>query len=252
MNKILSSILAIGVVAALMGVGTFAYFSDTETSTGNTISTGIIDLEVDGQNPWSASFQEEIKPGRTFEKNFTLHMTEDSNPAKAWFRITDVEDSGGSNMPGYTHASSEPEYVAEGGTYDSNGNPINDNNPVDNISDYVRVDISFNSTSSDHRMWYIDNDDDGNYEWIAIQKPQTPDINKMPTLAELDGTWINLTTDCELPHNLIPCTNYTLHLSFHNILNGDDNEYQGDMTTFTIEFYATQTDGTGPSDGTGP
>ena len=83
MNKILSSILAIGVVAALMGVGTFAYFSDTETSTGNTISTGIIDLEVDNENPWCESFNIELKPSWDWEKDFTLHMTEESNPAKA-------------------------------------------------------------------------------------------------------------------------------------------------------------------------
>jgi len=246
-NKILSSILVIGVVAALMGVGTFAYFSDIETSTGNTISTGIIDLEVDGQNPWSASFQEEIKPGRTFEKDFTLHMTEDSNPAKAWFRITDVVDSGGSCMSGYTHASSEPEYVAEGGTY-TDGTPNNDNTPRDDLSNHIKVDISFDSDVSGWRMWYIDNDNDGDYEWVAISESGTPSTDKMPTLAEVNTFgWIQLTGDCELPHNLTPCTDYTFHLSFHNTLNGDNNEYQGDMTTFTIEFYATQIDGTGPT-----
>ena len=229
MNKILSSILVIGVVAALMGVGTFAYFSDIETSTGNTISTGIIDLEVDGQNPWSASFQEEIKPGRTFEKDFTLHMTEDSNPAKAWFRITDVVDSQGTT--------SEPEEEAEGPT------------PICDVSNHIKVDIAINASgSTDTWMWY--HKEGSTYGWHAHPSDWDwkSNLDKLPTLAELDTIgWIQITGDCELPPNLVPCTNYHFHLSFHNTLNGDDNEYQGDMTTFTIEFYATQIDGTGPT-----
>jgi len=32
MRKILGSIISIGVVAALMGIGTFAYFNDTESA----------------------------------------------------------------------------------------------------------------------------------------------------------------------------------------------------------------------------
>jgi len=223
-NKILSSILAIGVVAALMGVGTFAYFSDTETSTGNTISTGIIDLEVDGRNPWSASFQEEIKPGRTFEKDFTLHMTEDSNPAKAWFRITDVVDSQGT--------SSEPEREAESGT------------AICDVSNYIKVDIAMESDTSGTWMWYTKTGWEAhpdNWNWEDY-------LDNLYTLAEIASIgWIQITGDCDLPTNLERCTDYTFHLSFHNTLNGDDNEYQGDMTTFTIEFYATQTDGTGPT-----
>lgn len=40
------SILAIGIAAAMLGAGTFAYFSDTETSSGNTFTAGTIDLTL--------------------------------------------------------------------------------------------------------------------------------------------------------------------------------------------------------------
>jgi len=46
-KKILISLSVIGLVAAIVVGGTIAYFSDTETSTGNTFTAGAIDLKVD-------------------------------------------------------------------------------------------------------------------------------------------------------------------------------------------------------------
>jgi predicted ribosomally synthesized peptide with SipW-like signal peptide len=50
MNKILISLSVIGVVSAIAVGGTMAYFSDTVTSTGNTFSTGTLDLKVGNQD----------------------------------------------------------------------------------------------------------------------------------------------------------------------------------------------------------
>lgn len=50
-RKILIALLGVLLVAALAGAGTFAYFSDTETSTGNTFTAGTLDLTVGGENP---------------------------------------------------------------------------------------------------------------------------------------------------------------------------------------------------------
>lgn len=50
MNKrILVSLSVIGAVAAVAVGGTIAYFSDTETSTGNTFTAGSLDLKVDSE-----------------------------------------------------------------------------------------------------------------------------------------------------------------------------------------------------------
>lgn len=49
-KKILVSLSIIGAVAAIIIGGTVAYFSDTETSTGNTFSAGTLDLKVDGKD----------------------------------------------------------------------------------------------------------------------------------------------------------------------------------------------------------
>lgn len=53
----------IGVVAAMAGAGTFAYFTDTETSTGNVFTAGTLDLVVNGENPVSSHFElENVQP----------------------------------------------------------------------------------------------------------------------------------------------------------------------------------------------
>jgi spore coat-associated protein N len=50
-RKILLSIIIIGVVGALIGAGVFAYFSDTESSTGNTFTAGTLNLQVGSADP---------------------------------------------------------------------------------------------------------------------------------------------------------------------------------------------------------
>jgi len=49
-KKIIISLSIIGVVAAIVIGGTIAYFSDTETSTGNTFTAGAIDLKIDNES----------------------------------------------------------------------------------------------------------------------------------------------------------------------------------------------------------
>ena len=55
MKKILGLTVAALLVMGLVGGGTWAYFTDTETSTGNTFAVGTLDLEVDTENPWTST-----------------------------------------------------------------------------------------------------------------------------------------------------------------------------------------------------
>lgn len=55
MKKILMSVLAIGVVGAAVAYGTGAFFSDTETSTGNTFQTGAIDVKIDSEQHYNGN-----------------------------------------------------------------------------------------------------------------------------------------------------------------------------------------------------
>lgn len=84
MKKILISLSVIALVATLAISGTIAYFSDAETSNGNTLNAGVLDLLIADNNEdfgngvsatWSA---EDMKPGdeRTFKAEKVQLMEE--------------------------------------------------------------------------------------------------------------------------------------------------------------------------------
>lgn len=107
-TKILSAIFIIGLVATTAGAGIYAYFSDTETSTGNIFTAGTLDLKVSHSSggPWTDGVSgtwtlSNMKPGdetplaRVFFKNFgsitstTMEITcdytvdEETNPVES-------------------------------------------------------------------------------------------------------------------------------------------------------------------------
>ena len=59
MKKILLSISMIAVVGVVVAGATGAFFSDTETSTGNTFTAGAIDLGVDNESYYNGELNEE-------------------------------------------------------------------------------------------------------------------------------------------------------------------------------------------------
>lgn len=93
-----------------------SFFSDTETSVGNTFTAGTIDIAIDDQLHWSKNFEwNEIEPGNDFAISFNI-TNAGTNPLKLW-QITKclVADENGIIEP-------EQEW------YDDNngGNPKND------------------------------------------------------------------------------------------------------------------------------
>jgi len=48
MKKIIITLMAVMITVGLVGIGTYAYFSDTETSTVNTLTAGTLKLDVNG------------------------------------------------------------------------------------------------------------------------------------------------------------------------------------------------------------
>ena len=73
-RRVLGGAATIGAASAAAGAGTFAYFSDTESSTGNTVDAGTLNITtpVDGQITLSNGV-----PGSTFTG--TISTTYDSN-----------------------------------------------------------------------------------------------------------------------------------------------------------------------------
>ncbi len=120
-TKILASLVLIGIAISGITMGTVAYFSDVETSTGNTFTAGELDLLVDSkcsyngvsQLPctWSAKDLTgdlffnfiDVKPGDYGEDTVSLHVV--NNPSCGFVKITKTADSDVS--------CNEPELAAE-------------------------------------------------------------------------------------------------------------------------------------------
>jgi predicted ribosomally synthesized peptide with SipW-like signal peptide len=65
--------MTIVLVCALMGGGVYAYFSDTETSTGNTFTAGTLDLNLDGGNTNVVKFTVgDVAPGDSGNGTWTV------------------------------------------------------------------------------------------------------------------------------------------------------------------------------------
>ena len=115
MKKIIVSLSIIGLVMAAVISGTVAYFSDTETSTGNTFSAGEIDLKVDLQCDWQVGcgfplrdldgdpfFHNcDVKPGDQHEATISFHVYNNN----AWGRIK-IDPS---HTHDYEYGCTEPE-----------------------------------------------------------------------------------------------------------------------------------------------
>ena len=114
MKKILLSLVTIGVVGAIAAGATSAYFSDTETSTGNTFTAGALDLEL-GQSdtmPFSIS---DIVPGQSGKGTVRLTNTEGNIPGKLSVSLV--------NFVQYENSLTEPELNPPFGTHDYANGP---------------------------------------------------------------------------------------------------------------------------------
>ena len=89
MKKIILSLAMVAVVGAVAVGGTIAYFSDTETSTGNTFTAGTVDIAVDSENPWESTGQysfSNLEPSDDEDINVTLSNV-GSNPVVVWKKV---------------------------------------------------------------------------------------------------------------------------------------------------------------------
>lgn len=127
MKRILISLMTLGAVGAVVFAATGAFFSDTETSTGNTLAAGSVDLKIDntcyynGQacvegfwngvreegNACSCTWKEkdleegdvffelrDLKPGDWEEDTISMHVIDNDAWACADFTVTTNDDNG--------------------------------------------------------------------------------------------------------------------------------------------------------------
>ena len=107
-SRILLSVASITAAVALVIGATFAFFSDTETSTGNTFTAGALDLKINGQDDPSQIVNiTDLKPGDDYFIDKILFV--DFNPANVYVHIKDlVNDQGTQTEPEELEENSSP------------------------------------------------------------------------------------------------------------------------------------------------
>ncbi|MBA7602675.1 hypothetical protein ES703_09771 [subsurface metagenome] len=204
MKKIIGLGIAVAVVIALVTTGTFALFSDTETSSPNTFTAGIIDLEIDcdGDTVFTPTDDppeifnylpaSDIKPGDDGEVTLSLHLKTGSNDADLWMQVQNLNNYGG--------VLSEPEEEEENGT------------PDDDIASEILV-----------KLWI----DDGDNIWEDGE------------VVLYDDTLSGLTAKLTVQLDAVASTTYYVGWSWE-LPSAVGNEHQGDYCTFDIVFGADQ------------
>jgi spore coat-associated protein N len=207
MKRILISFMTMALVGALVGGGVYAYFSDTETSAGNTFTAGTLDLTVDGANPWASTkiTVANMKPGSSGAVDCTL-VNAGNLAGSLTVDIKALVDSQGT--------CNEPECVNEGGTY--SGGACTGNTPV-NLS-----------TKMDIVVW-VDNGAGGGTANNSV-KDGTEQQLFSGTLADAD-----VAVPWTVTGGLGAGTTTYIGISY-SIATSVTNEIQGDSSTFTIEF----------------
>ena len=224
MKKILLSLIIIGAVGAVVAGVTTAYFSDTETAVGNTITAGTIDIKVNDANPWSSPFTiGDLKPGETDYMNLGIENV-GMNPVEIYKSIKD--------MVGTTGIVSEPECTEQGGYWNNpNGGcnwtwsgtypSIEDDN---NIQTQILYDLSV-------KVYDSKADYDGSVSPIWWQTIETGD--KIITTVYPDNT-----TSIDL--GVLPVGGYMFVEQSYYFDETAGNEYQGDVLTFSMEIKGEQ------------
>ncbi|MFB6069131.1 MAG: SipW-dependent-type signal peptide-containing protein, partial [Halobacterium sp.] len=106
-RRVLGGLGTIGIASAAAGLGTSAYFSDTETYTGNTLTAGSLDLKVDWEehySDWSDDEMVMIEDGNGGSMD-GVRMSKPSDPAN-WIGMPDP-----ANPLLYVHSNALQEFM---------------------------------------------------------------------------------------------------------------------------------------------
>jgi predicted ribosomally synthesized peptide with SipW-like signal peptide len=218
MRKILLSLFTIAIVGALIGGGVTAFFSDVEESLG-TFTAGTIDIAIDGENPWEATFAiEQAKPSQVWYQEFEITNV-GNNPCVVYKHLKDFVAGGGIMAypdPVTGPASSEPEYQA--GLNNGELPYVEKCNIQKWILYDLYSEITYPLVGGGTDQWH-----------------QT-EFDENVSLADVRSV--------NVPLGSIPVDGKMKVIESYHLDYDTPNDYQGDTLSFTIEFYAVQLEGT--------
>lgn len=205
------SLMTIALVCALIAGGIYAFYSNLESSAGNSFTAGSLDLVVDSENPWTSV--KITASGMVPGDNGVVDCTLENIGSIAGALTADI-----TNLVDDQGAMFEPECVDEGGTYA--GGACVGNTPG-NLSDVIDMDI------------WVDDGAGGGTANNGVQDG-TEQLLFSGTLAgaAAAGPW-------SITGGLGAGGTTYIGISY-SIDNAAGNEIMDDSSTFTIEFNLTQ------------
>lgn len=230
-KKILLSLAIVSVVAIAATVGTIAYFTDTETSTGNTFTAGTIDLTIDSE----ASYNGEAVQEATWGQENGIDIT-----SEKFFNFTDVKPGDEGENTISIHIATNEAYVCM-----AFGNATDDENECTEPELEYETKCEEDKTGElDNNLYFFAWEDDGDNVWeqgeeIMFQGYAPAVLNgqiySLGTVAPEETAYVGLawcagemTIDEEA---------YTLTCSGASM----NNDVQTDGYTLDVAFYAEQT-----------
>lgn len=111
-NQQIVTVIGVGLVllgGAAAGMGTYAYFTDTDTSSANTVSGGTLDLTLDGTNNGATSSFSLTKgtPGATVTHTYDLRNVGPVSADHVEVTLSATENDGGMAEPSDTDLDTE-------------------------------------------------------------------------------------------------------------------------------------------------
>ena len=215
---VLVSVMCIALVAMLAGAGTLAYFSDTETSTGNTFTAGTMDLKVRDDGGWSDGLTATWRIS-----NMIPGVSED----QAWISLKNY----GSIDADHVEISIS-NTCTEAGTEESDTMP----DSAEGMDKYIEIlELKYDGLTSLLYSGVDDpnvDDDDPATDWNDI------DDQNGNGFIDLDDFEQNPVDDLEAPAaNAGPGPMFEMKVKFHS---SAPNDYQGDICDMTMTFTLNQ------------
>ncbi len=197
--------MIIGVVLIALGVGTFSWFSDTETSTGNTFTAATLDITMATTSSWTFPFTKMAPGDSTGPMRIDLERVGSIAPNHIEIDID-------------TH--SFVDSAVESGGADS----------ADEFKKQIRVDIlKYVNDGSVDLLSYVNDNADGNSGFISLYDVEAAGVFDGDNISALKLTGsgyfqVQLSLPTDLP-------------------DPNDNKYQGDSIQIDFEFGAAQVAG---------
>lgn len=229
-RRLLGSLAVTGAATAGAGAGTWAYFQDTESSTGNSVQAGTLELTYSNSGDFSYTITG-VAPG-------------DGMGATTLDTINTTLSHGGSIPADHVEidVNNRPMEDANGDLSDDDSGPESDSMPnsADGMAEYVAVkDLTYKFTDGSQKQYVDDGQPTsaGTNRGITDQNGNSRiDLDDLDVLSDQDTASKPKLDDFEPPTPSGGTTDFRLSVGVHPDM---PNDYQGDvlLTDVTISLH---------------